>query len=1637
MKTKKGMAEGELLQRVEQVLAKASEPLLAREIAAELKRQGLVVERSTVNQVLYRNVESTFVKRDDHRWSVVANRQTQGSLREGLEIAAVIAPTVELHLCSNRYRAFLQEKVSVGRDPSCDVVLDDPLVSRRHLEIQVGEYGTSIADCNSSNGTYYQDGRVGTMLIAPGRVYFLALGGIGGVTVGISTTVPLRGPAGHNSRTWSVDQFAFSRPVVSNLAGVRTLSPRVVDAASTQAVLDVVPKPPVAKGDGSSPVVHADLFVVGVPAEHRSYKMCKASIRIGRSRSCDIVLPEVCEDVSAQHAELRWDGQQLWVVDLGSTNGTYVEGEQVEWRPIAAKGRSTLRLGHSGAGLVIRYVLGDHSTPQPRHRAPPSPPIARVRRDTWVKPSAISPELPTRRAATVPDEPRTVAGSIGAGDLGAEGTISHAVKCAGRWYLSGSKDCAAGVELGVIGIVGAGKSSLLNALLAPGCQLLPAGGVGSLTALPIRVVAATEPLLSVSYRGRAWLVDAVRSLRRPRGLSQDTLGGLSLLCTGDQHAVRDPEWLTVALRHALNPEVGHPPDETAETRAALARLSALLATNVEKRLWRAVQNTTDFFFAVREHTAGQLSPFCASIEVGWPSPLLVSGATIVDLPGMGSSHDAYATATIDWLSGARAVLVVCDRAGLTDTIVRALRSSGFIASWAEGTAQLMIGVTKLDLVVDDEVRAQPGLRWTAAFEAVAARAVGLVRSQLVAAFPDAVGRGATAPICPVTARELQRLAQDDPDDPSLLVEPALTGFPFLHSQVLSLLGDPERDRRSEVTSLPLIRSKEAATEPLSDVRRESLTGTEPNMSGLDGVDETIGRWEEWLQREGRPFFERREPARLPVLKQLIAEVRATSSPGRRELPICLLGNAGVGKSTLINALIDPLMLIVPQGGVGPLTAQATVVRFAKNPDMRATYHGARRLNQLVFALDRYCERQLRAARPDENEIDAVSRQEALLAFASVDEASAVERDAVEQRLRSYISQARQMVRGVQFGDDAIDEVAYLTDGIREALGRAPVWGHSVRDEDRERVQLLREAVSIGNEGRYLQGSGDRAGFLREVRRHATGSISPLIKSLDVGWDSELLRGGVVLVDLPGVGLANDEYRSVTSDWIRRATAVLLVVDRAGVTEPAAELLRTTGFLNALLHRAPETREVVPLLWVVSVKLDDVAKDERISFKQQHPDEKIPSWQWFFDEACAKVRVLVRNQLASEFAKLQDDDEMGEARSQAHRHVLEQLQVHPVSAIEYRKLMAGDDDDRALIKEASQSNVPALVASLREIAKRHSDEISQRVTGSLAELSASVQRGLRAVLDDLEQGDRDQVRLATLRVQLADVLAPCSREIALRQGQLRERLRGTIPQTIESEVARAVQVAAPAVAAYLKGIESVHWSTLRAAVRRGGIRLGNRPLDIPNELALRIEGPLAVIWNNVVVKAASDALHAFARDLERILDEVMTWAQSEEADLDATRVVRYRDDVVLRLKQLATITETAAESLRVDVKQRLYETVQETIRSECQAFVDAGRDIGSGVKSRVHAFLAQAGSVAREQAGEVAQKHLLETYERVVSGIGSQFASLSNVLADVEGIFLGHFHAVSAEDVARVREEARAVRAMLDDFRRSFPAERGA
>ena len=63
------------------------------------------------------------------------------------------------------------------------------------------------------------------------------------------------------------------------------------------------------------------------------HEVTQRVVVLGRSRDCDIQLADA--NVSRRHAELRQEGASYWIVDLGSTNGTEVNGKRVKRAKLA------------------------------------------------------------------------------------------------------------------------------------------------------------------------------------------------------------------------------------------------------------------------------------------------------------------------------------------------------------------------------------------------------------------------------------------------------------------------------------------------------------------------------------------------------------------------------------------------------------------------------------------------------------------------------------------------------------------------------------------------------------------------------------------------------------------------------------------------------------------------------------------------------------------------------------------------------------------------------------------------------------------------------------------------------------------------------------------------------------------------------------------------------------------------------------------------------------------------------------------------------------------------------------------------------------------------------------------------------
>lgn len=142
------------------------------------------------------------------------------------------------------------------------------------------------------------------------------------------------------------------------------------------------------------------------PTPGKAYELNKNDISVGRDINNDIVVND--SEVSRKHARLLMQGKNYVLEDLGSTNGTFVDGQRLTGPHVLRPGE-TIMLGEN-VSVVFEGSFDADATmvsPSPAKPAyaPPPPP-----RETYIPP-------PPEQAPKAPPEPAKAAysGQVPAG----------------------------------------------------------------------------------------------------------------------------------------------------------------------------------------------------------------------------------------------------------------------------------------------------------------------------------------------------------------------------------------------------------------------------------------------------------------------------------------------------------------------------------------------------------------------------------------------------------------------------------------------------------------------------------------------------------------------------------------------------------------------------------------------------------------------------------------------------------------------------------------------------------------------------------------------------------------------------------------------------------------------------------------------------------------------------------------------------------------------------------------------------------------------------------------------------------------------------------------------------------------------
>ncbi len=731
---------------------------------------------------------------------------------------------------------------------------------------------------------------------------------------------------------------------------------------------------------------------------------------------------------------------------------------------------------------------------------------------------------------------------------------------------------------------------------------------------------------------------------------------------------------------------------------------------------------------------------------------------------------------------------------------------------------------------------------------------------------------------------------------------------------------------------------------------------------------------QWYRKYIRPFFSDHEPDKLTEFDKDCQRVEEIEADLQQQLPVCFLGGSGVGKSTLINALVFGKDSYIPSGGVGTLTAQALTVCYGEQPSFEVHYHSVDKINRVVFTLERYYQVQLgyqegkdAEVKPEDLGLDVSDEDETnqLISLANDD----------TDNKDKQIKQATLMIAGNQ---DANRELPYLIDALLLAYGRPARHGSQILTDDQERIKGIQKALQYGKNKRPLVCSeGSEPNFRKLLHEHATGYLAPLIRDLKVKWNIEMLKGGLTLVDLPGVGVAGDVKAEVTEKWIREhAKAIVLVVDTRGVRETEAELLRNSGFLNRLLYAAHDPSSDPVVLMVAVTHTDKIAEEEYLNNRTNASSKKRAD---YLAEVCDKVRGSITNQVEEQLTNVwKATTGLSDAKAEVVKEIVAKLQVHPVSAPQYRRFLMDDEDAPPFIKTAKQSNIPQMLDALRQVVQCRAADRQQKLEAEERRFFNRLRARITVIKTQWEEETRAEAEAEEMRRVLQQFIETekLRLDFSNRQGAFREYLKSTLPTQIKMLVSEASNNARKEVYAFLLALKNAPWNTLRAAVTRGGTFYGSRHINLPHDFALKFEEPIAEVWGKTLLDEIRKRTKEYADDSVNHVEIILSWARQQGARVK-TNVLEAQVKVLkVDAQKINAVGKEAVDELREEVKNSLIKKIENPIRKRCESFVEKGQHIGPGVKLRILDLFSELANETIGSATEPAIELLTNRFRKV-------------------------------------------------------------
>ncbi len=252
--------------------------------------------------------------------------------------------------------------------------------------------------------------------------------------------------------------------------------------------------------------------------------------------------------------------------------------------------------------------------------------------------------------------------------------------------------------------------------------------------------------------------------------------------------------------------------------------------------------------------------------------------------------------------------------------------------------------------------------------------------------------------------------------------------------------------------------------------------------------------------------------------------------------------------------------------------------------------------------------------------------------------------------------------------------------------------------------------------------------------------------------------------------------------------------------------------------------------------------------------------------------------------------------------------------------------------------------------------------------------------------------------------------------------------IESQVQSAAHVAREDIQRHLHGFRDVPWGTLAATVRKGGAHVSSRGkrIDLPNELALRFEEPVAGVWSKQILTTLRKETSALGKDYVALVGEVVDWARGQDARVQPRFVEALHGNLVAQTRDLSSVGKDAVDELKKKVQTELYQELVKKVRKRCEQFVAQGNNRGQGVRRRILDLYGELAEEVVKVALPIATGILIGNYNEVAKEIEERFSAYRNPLESArDTIVTSHADSVRRSDAQRRKRVLEEVDAVLD------------